>query len=180
LTKNDDWTIIFPTVRKNLLNRGFTAIEMIVVVAILGILLVASYPAILNTLETRGLENEAREVLTTLHQVKFQAVKLKLKHRLTFDNSEGYWAYYVEREEQSGTWVKVSQEWRKTIPAKYVVTVNVPNQVVVFNPLGMVLNYNPAQHNISLQSPNLSAKGQPGTRNIIIYAGGSIQYVKST
>jgi len=74
----------------------------------------------------------------------------------------------------------VSQEWRKTIPAKYVVTVNVPNQVVVFNPLGMVLNYNPAQHNISLQSPNLSAKGQPGTRNIIIYAGGSIQYVKST
>ncbi len=159
---------------------GYTFIEIILVVAILGILLLVSYPSIQNTLETRNLENKAREVLTTLQQAKFQAVKLKLNHRLRLDNSQGYWMYYIEREISSGTWVEVQGSIRKSIPNKFVVTVNIPNQIVVFNPLGLVLNYNPAQHNISLQSPILNAKGQPSTRNIIIYAGGSIQYLKST
>ncbi len=166
--------------KKHSFSDGYTFIEIILVVAILGILLLVSYPSIQNTLETRNLENKAREVLTTLQQAKFQAVKFKLNHRLRLDNSQGYWMYYIEREVRSGTWVEVQGSIRKSIPKKLVVTVNVPNQAVVFNPLGIVLNYNPAQRNISLQSPVLNAKGQPSTRNIIIYAGGSIQYVKST
>ncbi len=159
---------------------GYTFIEIILVVAIIGILLLISYPSIQNTLETRDLENKAREVLTTLQQAKFQAVKFKLNHRLRFDNSQGYWMYYIEREVSSGTWTEVEGSVRKSIPTKLVVTVNVPNQTVVFSPLGLVLNYNPAQHNIALQSPILNAKGQPSTRSVIIYAGGSIQYLKST
>ncbi|MGQ9671555.1 MAG: GspH/FimT family pseudopilin [Candidatus Aminicenantales bacterium] len=166
--------------KKSWLQEGFTTIEMIAVVGILGILLVASYPAILNTLETRGLENEARKLLTTLQQTKFQAVKQKLNYRIRLDNSQGYWIYLVERQVNSTTWTEVQKSVRKMIPPKYTVTVNVPNQMVVFSPLGMVLNYNPAQHTIAIQSPTLLAKGQPSTRSVIIYAGGSIQYLKST
>lgn len=160
--------------------KGFTFIEVLLVVAIMGILLVVSYPNIRNSLETRNLENKAREVLTTLQQTKFMAVKYKLNHRLRFDNSGGYWVYYVEKETDPEVWVEVPGSIRKSIPNRYVVTVNVPNQLVVFTPLGMVLNYNVTQHNISLQSTILQRQGQPSTRTINVYMGGSIQYVKST
>jgi prepilin-type N-terminal cleavage/methylation domain-containing protein len=165
---------------RKLYPNGFTFIEILLVVAIMGILMVVAYPNIKSSLETRGLENKAREILTTLQQTKFMAVKLKLNHRLRFDNSQGYWVYYVEREVSYQNWMEIPGSIRKSIPAKFVVTVNVPNQLVVFSPLGIVLNYNTTQHNISLQSTILQRQSQPSTRIINIFAGGSIQYVKST
>jgi prepilin-type N-terminal cleavage/methylation domain-containing protein len=162
---------------------GYTFIEIILVVAILGILLLVSYPSIQNTLETRNLENKAREVLTTFQQAKFMAVKYKLKHRVTFDNTQGYWIYFIERENSAGNWLEVPESIRRSIPGKYIVTVNLPNQRVEFTALGTVYNYfltYTNQHNVSIQSLSLQTKNQPSTRSIIIYAGGSIQYVKST
>ncbi len=162
---------------------GYTFIEIILVVGILGILLLISYPSIQNTLETRNLENKAREVLTTFQQAKFMAVKYKLKHRVTFDNTQGYWIYFIERENSAANWAEVPGSIRRYIPAKYVVTLNLPNQRVEFTALGTVYNYfltYTNQHNVSIQSPSLLAQNQPSTRSIIVYAGGSVQYVKST
>jgi prepilin-type N-terminal cleavage/methylation domain-containing protein len=167
--------------RKRRLNpQGFVLIEMLAVIAIIGILLVMAYPNIRNSLETRNLENNAREILTTLQQTKFMAVKLKLNHRLQFDNSQGYWTYYIQREVSYQNWVEVPGLIRRYIPPKFVVAINVPNQTVVFSPLGMVTNYSVTQHNVSLQSTVLQRQFQPSTRTISIFAGGSIQYVKST
>jgi prepilin-type N-terminal cleavage/methylation domain-containing protein len=160
--------------------RGFTLIESLVVIAIIGIIMLMAYPNIKNSLEMRALENEAREILTTLQQAKFQAVKTKLNHRVNFDSSLGYWVYYIERETSFNNWVEVPGTIRKSIPSKLTTTVNLPAQVVVFSPLGFVLNYNTAQHDISVQSPNIQRQGQPSTRTIVIYAGGSIQYTKSS
>jgi prepilin-type N-terminal cleavage/methylation domain-containing protein len=160
--------------------RGFTLIETLVVIAIIGIIMLMAYPNIRNSMEMRGLENEAREILTTLQQAKFQAVRTKLNHRVNFDNSLGYWVYYIEQEVSFNNWVEVSGTVRKSIPNKLTTTVNLPAQVVVFSPLGFVLNYNMAQHDISVQSPNIQRQGQPSTRTIVIYAGGSIQYTKSS
>ena len=160
--------------------RGFTLIEVLLVVAIIGIMMLVSYPNIMNSLETRGLENEAREVLSTLQQAKFQAVKLKLNHRVNFDDSLGYWVYFIEREVSYNNWVEVPGFMRKSVPNKFVVTLNLPGQLAVFSPLGFVLNYSTTQHDISLQSPNIQRQGQPSTRTIVIYAGGSVQYTKST
>jgi type II secretion system protein H len=159
--------------------RGFTLIEVLLVVAIIGILTLISYPSIKNSLETRGLENEAREILTTLQQAKFQAVKFKLNHRVSFDDSLGYWVYFIEREVSYNNWVEVPGTIRKSIPDKFTVTINLPSQLLIFSPLGFVLNYSTTQHDISLQSPAIQRQGQPSTRTIVIYAGGSIQYTKS-
>ena len=160
--------------------RGFTLIEVLVVVAIMGILMVVSYPNIKNSLEVRNLENEAREILTTLQQAKFQAVKTKLNHRIIFDNTSGIWVYYLEREVQYNDWQEVSGYIRRFIPSKYTVTVNLPDQQVVYSPLGMVLNCSASLNSISIQYPSLSLQNQPSTRTITTFAGGSVQYVKST
>ena len=149
------------------------------VVAIIGILTLIAYPNIKNSLEVRGLENEAREILSTLQQAKFQAVKFKLNHRVNFDNSLGYWVYFIEKEVSYNAWVEVPRFIRKSIPNRFVVTLNLPGQVLVFSPLGFVLNYSTTQHDISIQSPNIQRQSQPSTRTIVIYAGGSVQYTKS-
>jgi len=159
--------------------RGFTLVESLMVIAIIGVLVLVSYPNIMNSLEVRGLENEARELLTTLQQAKYQAVKFKLNHRVNFDNSQGYWVYFIEREVSYNTWVEIPGSIRKYIPNKFTVAISLPGQLVVFSPLGFVLNYNTTQHTISIQSAKVLRQGQPSTRNIMVYAGGSIQYTKS-
>lgn len=160
--------------------RGFTFVEILIVVAIIGVLLIVAYPNIKNSLEMRNLENEAREILTTLQQAKFQSVKTKLNHRVTFENTSGFWVYYLEREVQYNVWQEVPGFVRRSIPSKYTVTVNLPSQQIVYSPLGMVLNYNTAQNSIALQSQDIQRQGQPGTRTITAFAGGSVHYVKSS
>lgn len=168
--------------------RGFTFIEILVVVAIIGILTLMAYPNIKNSLEVRGLENEAREVLSTFQQAKFQAVKIKLRHRVRFDYSLGYWVYYIQREVTFDNWVDVPTFRRRSIPNKFVVNVNLPNLYMGFTPLGLAFTdlvanqgpvYNATLNDIAVQSPTVQRQGRPGTRTIVVYAGGSVQYVKS-
>lgn len=160
--------------------QGFSFIEVLVVVAIVGILTVASYPNIKNSLEVRSLENQARSILGSLQQAKFQAVRTKLNHRVRFDNSLGYWTYYVEKQVDYLVWQSVANSGRKLIPQKFVSTVNLPNNVAEFTPLGVAANYSTAQNNITLQSPDLARQGQPSRRIVNVFAGGSIQYVKAS
>jgi prepilin-type N-terminal cleavage/methylation domain-containing protein len=168
--------------------RGFTFIESLVVVAIIGLLLIVSYPSIQNALQVRKLENEARQVLTSFQQAKFQAARVKLNHRVRFDNSAGQWVYLIERETQDGTWHEPPGSVRNSISSRYAVIVNFPSavdgspgQVAVFSPFGSVENYDVnSLFNVSLQDNNLTGKGQPGVRSIWVYAGGSTRYEKST
>jgi prepilin-type N-terminal cleavage/methylation domain-containing protein len=164
--------------RKSHSTKGFTLIEILLVVGIIGLLLLASYPSLRNTLKTRDLENRAREVLTSFQQAKFQSVKFKLNHRVRFDNSTGHWIYYVERETSYGVWQSLPGWIGKSLPSSFVVTVNLPIQQIIFTPLGLVQNYNPTLHSVSLQNPDLSTVSQSNVRIINVFAGGSIQYVK--
>ena len=165
--------------------RGYTFIEILVVVGVLGMILAAFYPSIMNTLETRGIENSARDILTTLQRAKFQAVKTKLNHRVGFLNDTGVWVYFIEREDAPGTWSTMPGFIRKEIPEKLIVSLNfpdvagVPSKGVVFSPLGIVLNFDTNLNDVTLQSDKLRKQGQPDLRVVAVFAGGSVHYIKT-
>jgi prepilin-type N-terminal cleavage/methylation domain-containing protein len=163
--------------------QGFTLIEMLVVIGIMGILMLVSYPSIMNVLAVRNLENTTREVQTFLQQTKLQAVSTKIVHRVRFyrvDNS--YWAYDMERLQMDGTWVKASGAPPKSISNRFNVTITFPtvgaNHLAVFSPLGTFPEFAVNQNSITLQSPKLDRPGVMDERVLSIFMGGSIQYAK--
>ena len=163
----------------NRLPKGFTAIEVAVVVAILAVLAVLVVPSIMNSLESRGLETTGKEILMDLQKTKVQAVKSKLNHRLRFVNTEDGWAYFIEKEDLPTQWSVIHGFVRKPIPADYVLTVNLPSQEVVFNPRGLVDNYSGSLNTIRLQSQRLTNYDQPSVFTMIIFAGGTVNYART-
>ncbi len=159
--------------------KGFTFVEVVVAVGVMGTLMLASYPSVQQTLDKRSLESASRDILTTLQGAKFQAVNKKIPHRVRFINSGGRWSFQVEQELTVGNWTVPPNSVPKSIPIKFTATVNLPdNQTVAYSPAGYVSNYNPTQCLISLVYPKLLALGAPGQRNLTIYYGGSIEYAK--
>ena len=163
--------------------RGFTLIEVLIVVGIMGILMIVSYPSILNTMAVRNLDNETREIQTFMQQTKLQAVSTKIVHRVRFFRPSGtYWAYDMERLQPDGTWIKAGNAPRKTISNLLNVTVTFPtvgaDHLAVFSPLGTFPEFAVNQNAITLQSPKLGLQGQMDERVLSIFMGGSIHYEK--
>ncbi len=163
--------------------KGFTLIEMVVALGIIGILALVLYPSILNTLETRKLENTTRQVVTSFQRAKFEAVKTRIDHRVRFDyilqGEMHLWSYVVEREDNPGVWNSMPGFNRKFIPTEFTVTVNFPNQIVQFSPLGFVSNYDINQNNLTVQSSKLDFYSQSDQRVVSVFIGGSVRYTKS-
>jgi prepilin-type N-terminal cleavage/methylation domain-containing protein len=162
---------------------GFTLIEILVVLGIMGIFMVVSFPSILNTMATRNLENTTRQIQTYLQQTKLQAVSTRIDHRVRFFRVDAsYWAYDMERLQANGTWIKAQGAPRKTIPNRVNVTFTLPaaggDHVAVFSPLGTFPQFAINQNSITLQNPNLNRPGQMDERVLSIFMGGSIQYSK--
>jgi Tfp pilus assembly protein FimT len=162
-------------------NKGFTFIEIIVIVGIMGIILAASYPTILNVMETRVLESSARDLLTTLEAARYLAVNDKVNCRVRFFQENNEWRYLVEVEETPNTWTTVPKFLKKSLPSKFNPQLQLPasSQSIIFSPLGMVTNYDftsTQNFRITLQSTKLKNFAQDDLRIITIYAGGSIGY----
>jgi prepilin-type N-terminal cleavage/methylation domain-containing protein len=162
---------------------GFTMIEVLVVVAIIGIFLVVSIPSVLDTMAVRNLENKTREVQTFLQMTKLRAVNTKIIHRVRFYQPEGtFWSYEMERLQPDGTWVRVGGAPARTIPASLTVTISLPRDgtdfVAIFSPVGSMANFAANQNTIILRNPKLDVPDQMDERVLSLYLGGSIQYSK--
>jgi prepilin-type N-terminal cleavage/methylation domain-containing protein len=162
---------------------GFSLLELLLVVGIIAVMAAALYPNLMNSLETKTLENESRDILTSLQRTKFLAVKSKFPHRLRFvqDAESNLWKYIIEREETAGTWIMIPGFVSRLIPSKFVVTVDLPDPdlAVAYSPLGTVTNFDLQHNTVILQSGRLESYNQPDQREIKVYTGGSVRFLKS-
>ena len=160
--------------------RGFTLIEALVVVAIMGLSMVLMFPNIMNSLETRDLDNSARDIQTTLQQARYRAVNEKIHYRVRFAHVHGLWQIILEGEDGAGNWNAVPGYLVRTVSPRFVVTLNLPaSQAVEFSPIGIVEGFDSTHNSLTLQSTRLKAKRQPDLRVLTIFGGGTIRYVRS-
>ncbi|MFC2163395.1 Tfp pilus assembly protein FimT/FimU [Acidobacteriota bacterium] len=176
-TKNNKF--FFQRIRLKTDREGVTLLEVLVVIGLLSLMTVLSLPNIRNALETRDLENQARDIASTMQRAKFQAVKSKLNHRVRFEDLGGYWVFYIEREETPSTWTLMPGMVKKPVPTKYNITINLPSFIATFSPLGFVTDFDTNLNSVVLQSPKLNRFGQPDQRIVSVFAGGSVRYVKN-
>lgn len=160
--------------------RGFSLVELIIVVAIIGILGFVSYPGIRATLFARSLDIAASDVVMSFQTAKWQAASSQLNHRVRFDFVESLWMYRIERESTPGNWTAARGGAAKSLSPQFTVTLNLPTSLtVVFLPTGLVSNYESLKNSITISSPKLITLGQAGTRVVRIFAGGSVISEKS-
>jgi len=172
---------IFKGVEFTSTRKGFSLIELLLVLGIIGIVLAMSYPSIRNSLETRSIENGARDILTTIQRAKFQAVKTKENHRVRFYQQDERWFFLIESQDTSGSWNQMPGFVTKTISSDFNVVVKsgANDKTVEFSPLGFITNYEIGKNSITLQSDKLKNYNQHDMREIKVFTGGSVQYLKS-
>jgi hypothetical protein len=69
----------------------------------------------------------------------------------------------------------------RLIPSKFNVTVDLPDPDldVVYTPMGTVKNFDLQHNTVILQSDRLERHDQPDRREIKVYTGGSVRFLKS-
>jgi prepilin-type N-terminal cleavage/methylation domain-containing protein len=170
-----------PSVRPERASRagGFTFIEMMIVVAIIGAMALAIFPAVNNALRTRTFDNAAKDILTTLQRAKLMAVRTKVSHRVRFLQRDNTWYYLIEQIDAAGAWSRVAGVIEKSVPAEFTTTINLPALAVTYSALGYVSDYTVNQNDVTIQSEKLRGGDQDDERVVSVYAGGSVQYARA-
>jgi prepilin-type N-terminal cleavage/methylation domain-containing protein len=156
--------------------QGFTLLEMIISVAIIGVLAAAFAPSILNPTDVRSIEAEARTIMSAFQSAKWQAASAKVGHRVRFFTQGGRWWHVIEVETAAGVWTGKPGQPARSVATKYALTLTLPpDSSVVFDPTGFVSGYDSARSTVALSSAKLASLGQPDVRAIRIFASGSLR-----
>jgi prepilin-type N-terminal cleavage/methylation domain-containing protein len=158
---------------------GFSMMEMVTVVAVMGILAVSFTPNVLNALEVRALDTAGREILSALQLARWQAAVGKLNHRLRFVQARGRWWFVIEVENPIGTWTPRRDFRPREISTKFGVSLDLPaNASVIFQPTGIVQGFESDRNQIALTSAKLRALGVDHRRVVRFFASGSVYFAK--
>ena len=97
--------------------KGFTLLEVIVVVAIIATIVAISFPAIISWRENTLYRDQAQTFLGAMFQAKSLAVSSNLQARVEFDiGNSRYRVTQGDRAEKSTTWDTVVTDW-SSVPA---------------------------------------------------------------
>ncbi len=87
---------------------GFSLVEAMVVVVILGLVIAAAIPNFANSNRRRRVESAATEISTRLQLARQRTVASRLPRRLVADlAAETYW---IERSQNDSTWIRDPDE----------------------------------------------------------------------
>lgn len=99
--------------------KGFSMIELMVVIGLIGILIAIAAPSILDYSQNLDYRTTARSIASILRQAKSQAIKDNLEQRVVI-SSAGYGIEAGNRAYDSTTWGSASNI--KTIPSSVLIT----------------------------------------------------------
>ncbi len=92
--------------------RGFTLIEMLVVVAMGGILAAAAVPSMLNYVQSKTLDGAARVIWGDLQTARIEAVKTNQSVTVDFSNPTAYSFSYTDPSGNTHTfWRNLGQDY---------------------------------------------------------------------
>jgi type II secretion system protein H len=116
--------------------RGFSVVELLIVIAILGIVSTIAIVNTISALPHTNLEKAEEEVGASLAQARTLAISKEVAVRFLFDVSGQYW--YEQQDRDTGTWsIATPGAGKQVLPTGITLTVNsFPSQVVSFTPRG--------------------------------------------
>ena len=77
-------------------NAGFSLVEVLTVVAIVGILGAVGIPSMFSWLSNKGLQSAARDLYSNMRKAQSTAVKNNRNCAISFDGASGYMVYVDE------------------------------------------------------------------------------------
>lgn len=99
-------------------NRGFTLIELIIVIILIGFIAVMVGPQLTNVPQTKA-QYAVRKLQSDVRYAQLLAMETSARTRVVFDTSSD--VYQLERESSPGTWTSVTNPSTKSA---YTVTFN--------------------------------------------------------
>lgn len=82
---------------------GFTIIELMVVVAVIGMLIVSTVPPAMKTWRRADLDRNGERMAATMRLCRQKAIWRRVPYRITVDPYRRL--FYTEREDSAGVWV---------------------------------------------------------------------------
>lgn len=167
---------------------GFTLIEVVVALVLLGILLVLAIPSLSGYLASRNLDLAGQQVVADLRSAQDRARTQRLLVRVTFTGGSGTYTVATWNPTSGqisdrcnlsllatgggGTWVPAE---RVTLPSGVTVSAVPLVNPLVFSCLGLPYD---AQGNPVSTDQSLTVSNQAGSRTALIGAGGQVLCVK--
>ena len=119
-------------------NAGFSLIEMMTVLIVLGIVLAAAVPNVGRYLQHDTVRAEARKFQSYCQVAQQQAQSSRIRHRVVYDPAQS--CYYIERA-QGGSWSMASAD-TTILPSSVTmsggVEGNPTRHIITFEPWGTV------------------------------------------